>query len=135
MKTSSVKYGLKMRVKIIIVFFIILQFGGICFAQHKKKYASPPNVGYSKEPLSFYQTLLQTWCDGMLAQQVNGGSDDGGLFSPSHQFVNGRCGDAVYPFLTMYHITGNIKYKTAAIKVFQWSEANVSQPDGSWTNT
>lgn len=78
--------------------------------------------------------MLQTWCDGMINLQINGGPDDGGIFSPSHQFVNGRCGDAIYPFLTMYKLTGKEKYKTAAIKVFNWSEAHVSQEDGSWIN-
>lgn len=81
-----------------------------------------------------YQSLLQTWCDAMIDRQVQGGEDDGGIFSKSHQFVHGRCGDAVYPFLVMFKLTGNEKYRTAARRVFNWSETHVSQPDGSWIN-
>lgn len=70
----------------------------------------------------------------MLALQVQSGTDEGGIFCAAHQFVHGRCGDAVYPLLTLFKLTGAEKYRTAARKVYNWSENHVSQPDGSWTN-
>ncbi|MBC8154371.1 MAG: hypothetical protein H7Z72_15815 [Bacteroidetes bacterium] len=83
---------------------------------------------------SAYQAQLQTWCDGLIAIQVKGGDDAGGIFCNAHQFSHGRCGDALYPFLTLFKLTGQEKYRTAARNVFNWSEAHVSQPDGSWLN-
>ncbi len=83
---------------------------------------------------SIYTSVLKTWCNGLIAHQVKEGSDAGGIFCPSHQFVHGRCGDIVYPLITMYNITREKKYLEAADKVFNWSESHISQPDGSWTN-
>lgn len=81
-----------------------------------------------------YYQLLKTWCDALLALQVKSGNDEGGILSPASQFCLGRGGEVVYPFLSMYDITGDEKYKTAALKAYYWSEKYVSQPDGSWTN-
>jgi hypothetical protein len=41
--------------------------------------------------------------------------------------------DAVYPFLHLAATTGQDKFLTAAIRVMEWAEHNVSQEDGSWT--
>ncbi len=87
-----------------------------------------------KQQSSLYQTQLKIWCDALLKLQYKTGSDEGGIFCESHQLVHGRCGDAVYPFLTLFKLTGEEKYRTAARKVYRWSEAHVSQPDGSWLN-
>lgn len=65
---------------------------------------------------------------------MQNGNDEGGIFCEAHQLVHGRCGDAVYPFLALFSITGEEKYLTAARKVYQWSEDHVSQKDGSWVN-
>lgn len=48
--------------------------------------------------------------------------------------MHGGCGDDVYLFLTSYKITGNEKCHTAVRKVYQWSEAQVLQKEGSWIN-
>jgi len=48
--------------------------------------------------------------------------------------IHGRCGDAVYPFLRMARSTGNSKYLDAALRVYEWTEQQVSRPDGSWVN-
>ena len=80
--------------------------------------------------------LLKDWCDGMLAQQINDPSDPvrhGGLACPSCDFIHGRCWEALYPFMHLAKATGEKKYLTAAIKLFDWSK-NVSGSDGRWTN-
>lgn len=128
------------KTKLVILFYGGLWCCQLTHAQEKnnllqpKKYRQHTGGTALQRSPSGYRALLQTWCNGLLFLQVNGGPDDGGIFSPSHRFVNGRCGDAVYPFLTLYHLTGNNRYRKAAIKVFNWSEAHVSQPDGSWVN-
>jgi len=86
---------------------------------------------------NLYSTLLQSWCDGLLKHQVTGIADPalhGAFLCPSCAMVHGRCGDAVYPLLRVAHTTGDSKYLHAALMVHDWSEQNVSHPDGSWTN-
>lgn len=86
---------------------------------------------------NLYSTLLQSWCDGLLAHQVIDIANPalhGAFLCPSCAMIHGRCGDAVYPLLRVAHTTGDSKYLRAAIMVHDWSELNVSHPDGSWTN-
>ena len=86
---------------------------------------------------NLYTTLLQSWCDGLLAHQVidiETPALHGALLCPSCAMIHGRCGDAVYPLLRVAHTTGDSKYLRAAIMVHDWSEQNVSHADGSWTN-
>jgi len=104
----------------------------IATAADKKKEAAanPTNA-------NLYSQLLQTWCDGLIARQVTAFRDPalyGGLLCPACTLIHGRCGDAVYPLLRMAHSTGNSKYTQAAILVHEWSEQQVSRPDGSWVN-
>ena len=82
------------------------------------------------------EALLKRWCDGMLAQQMDAPDDPtthGALGCPACGRIHGRCMDAVYPFVHMAKKTGEEKYLTAAIRVMEWAEHNVAQPDGSWT--
>jgi len=82
------------------------------------------------------QSLLKTWGDGMLAHQIDSPHDlttHGALGCPACDRIHGRCMDAVYPFVHLAKTTGEEKYLTAAIRVMEWAENNVSQPDGSWT--
>ena len=84
-----------------------------------------------------YAGLLKTWCDGLIARQITGLRDSafyGGLLCQSCALIHGRCGDAVYPLLKMAHTTGDLKYVRAAKLVHEWSQAQVSRPDGSWVN-
>jgi hypothetical protein len=82
---------------------------------------------------AFLSELLKQWCDGMLACQVTDSNTDdfGVLKCPACTVTHSRCMDAVYPFLKMAKMTGDKKYTTAAINVFN-SAKNVSQPDGAW---
>lgn len=80
--------------------------------------------------------LLRDWCDGMLAARINAPSDrtrHGALDCPGCNFIHGRCMDAVYPFLHMAKVTGEEKYLTAGIEVFEWAD-NVTLETGAWTN-
>ncbi len=84
-----------------------------------------------------YSSLLKTWCDGLIARQITAMRDPafyGGLLCPACAIIHGRCGDAVYPLLKMAHSTGDEKYVRAAKLVHEWSQAQVSWPDGSWIN-
>jgi hypothetical protein len=86
---------------------------------------------------SLTKSLLVDWCDGMLRWQIDAPEDlsrHGALACPACTHIHGRCSDAVYPFMHLTHVTGDKKYLDAAIKVYDWAEHNVSQPDGSWTN-
>ncbi len=83
------------------------------------------------------KNLLVDWCDGMIAHQIDDPDNPalhGGLACPACPRIHGRCSDALYPFLHLANVTGDQKYLTAAIDVYDWAENNVSQPDGSWTN-
>ena len=94
-------------------------------------------VAQSKSPTNLYADLLTTWCDGMIARQVTAMREPalfGGLLCPACVLIHGRCGDAVYPFLRVARSTGNSKYLDAAIRVHEWTEQQVSRPDGSWVN-
>lgn len=84
-----------------------------------------------------YSTLLKTWCDALIARQIVAMRDPafyGGLLCPACALIHGRCGDAVYPLLNGAHSTGDEKYVRAAKLVHEWSETQVSRPDGSWIN-
>ncbi|WP_273445491.1 hypothetical protein [Neolewinella agarilytica] len=82
------------------------------------------------------ENLLKKWCDGMLSMQIDQPDDltvHGALGCPACDHIHGRCMDSVYPFVHMARKTGEERYLTAAIRVMEWAENNVSQSDGSWT--
>src|SRR5579862_6374801 len=84
-----------------------------------------------------YSDLLLNWCDGLVARQVTSldmPAYKGGFLCAACGLIHGRCGDAVYPLLRTARSTGDQRYVRAAIDVHNWSEHNVSRPDGSWVN-
>jgi len=99
--------------------------------------ALPALENQTQAPTNLYAELLQTWCDGLLARQQTAIHEPalyGGLLCPACALIHGRCGDAVYPLLRMARTTGDSKYVQAALRVYEWSEKQVSRPDGSWVN-
>jgi hypothetical protein len=79
-------------------------------------------------------SLLTTWCDGLLALQVNTPMNPdrhGGLACPACEVIHGRSFDAIYPLLHVAHATGEAKYLEAAIRVQSWAES-LSLPNGCW---
>jgi hypothetical protein len=96
-----------------------------------------PSPRFTPPTADLYSTLLQTWCDGLLAHQVSAIQDPalrGSLLCPACTLIHGRCADAIYPLLRIAHSTGNSKYLHSALLVYEWSERQVSQADGSWIN-
>lgn len=59
---------------------------------------------------------------------------NGFMKCPATETVHARLQDAVYPLFFMAKSTGDGKYLKAGINAFEWSDHNVSLPDGSWTN-
>ncbi|QEG22889.1 hypothetical protein [Mariniblastus fucicola] len=83
------------------------------------------------------KSLLVDWCDGMIRRQINEPDNPklhGALACPACDHIHGRCSDALYPFLHLANVTGDAKYTTAAIDVYNWAEHNVKNDDGSWRN-
>jgi hypothetical protein len=90
-----------------------------------------------REDYHLYFRLLTRWCDALINLQVTDRTFPGlygGILCPACSRVHGRIGDAVYPFMRMASLTGKRKYIDAAVRVMEWSENNVSFPDGSWVN-
>jgi hypothetical protein len=86
---------------------------------------------------NLYAELVRTWCDGLLAHQITELPDpalSGGLLCPACGLIHGRCADAVYPLLHVAQITGDDKYLRGALRIYDWSERQVSRSDGSWIN-
>jgi len=86
---------------------------------------------------NLYSELVKTWCDGLLGYQVKEPHDPalaGGLLCPACGLIHGRCADAVYPLLHMAHTTGQSRYLEGAQLIYDWTERQVSRPDGSWVN-
>jgi hypothetical protein len=84
-----------------------------------------------------YETLLKTWCDGLVRWQVTGLEGEGangGFLCPGCGMIHGRVADTVYPLLRMARTSGDARYVRAAKAAQAWSEHNVSRPDGSWVN-
>ena len=86
--------------------------------------------------LQLYNGLLEQWCNALVDLQSTDISPvlKGGFMCPSCKFIHGRSADAVLPLLYMADRTQKQKYLDAAIRVYDWAEYNVSQPDGSWIN-
>lgn len=83
-----------------------------------------------------YYELLKNWCDGLLKYQLHLPGQkrfDGALLCPACTVIHGRCHDAVYPLLYMADVTGEDKYKEAALRLFDWGE-NMVCDDGSFYN-
>lgn len=96
-----------------------------------------PKETHSLAYKTLVENLLKEWCDGMMAVQVIDPSNSkihGMLTCPACDEIHARSMDAVYPFFYLAKSTGEQKYLEAGIALFEWS-ANVTNPDGSWTNT
>ena len=84
--------------------------------------------------------LLSEWCHGLRrlqAKDQGNRESDGAIYCPACHRIHGRCFEAMYPFLYMAHWEEPDQKKEwidAADRLFQWAQANVSQPDGSFLN-
>ena len=70
--------------------------------------------------------LMQTWCDALLAYQVEEFSTEylhGSLLCPACHIIHGRCADLAYPLVTLWAQTGREAYLRAAVELVDWTEA------------
>lgn len=108
--------------KKLVIAFSVLALGASAFAADTAKSA---------------EKLLITWCDGMIAHQLDWPKDkalDGGMICPACGLLHGRICDAVFGFVTAWKLTGDAKYLKAAEKAVDWTEANMLRPDGYYMN-
>ena len=101
---------------------------------HEEEGVSGPDPASGE---NLYAELVKIWCDGLLAHQIAELHDPalaGGFLCPACALIHGRCADAVYPLLHVAQTTGDNKYLHAALRVYDWSECQVSRSDGSWVN-
>jgi hypothetical protein len=83
------------------------------------------------------EQLLQTWCRALIKYQVKDIKSTGlkgGLLSPAYARIEGRCAEAVYPFLYLADKNNDSDYLEASIQLINWAENNVIFADGSWVN-
>ena len=80
--------------------------------------------------------LMKTWCDTLLSYAVKSDSPylDGALLCPACHVVHGRIADLAFPLTVLYVKTGERHYLDTADKLIDWTEFNLSRPDGSWRN-
>ncbi len=84
-----------------------------------------------------YQVLLKEWLDALINLQISGTNNsrlDGALLCPACCTIHGRCGDAIYPLVYMYSLTGDKKYLDSADALFEWTEANMIVAGGGYNN-
>lgn len=81
--------------------------------------------------------LLLEWCQKMLYLQVTRPGlkgITGGILCPACARIHGRSLDAFYPFLWAADIQKDERFLEAAFLLYEWAEACVSMPDGSYRN-
>lgn len=90
-----------------------------------------------KDPLrALADNLLADWCNGLRNLQIKSGPKERlcGIKCPACDFIHGRIGDAVYPFLCVAKRRKDSDMLDSGIMLYDWMENNVSQSDGSWIN-
>lgn len=80
--------------------------------------------------------LLKSWCDTLLTYRVSLPHPllDGALLCPVCHVVHGRIADLVFPLSLLYVRTGEHRYLEAADTLLDWTDRNLSRPDGSLRN-
>lgn len=80
--------------------------------------------------------LMKRWCDKLLSYRVSLPDRllDGALLCPACHIVHGRIADLTFPLTQIYVRSGEGRYLEAADRLIDWSEENLSRPDGSWRN-
>ena len=77
--------------------------------------------------------LLTRWCDALVAYQVKEHFDPcvlGSFPCPACGLAHGRTGDAAYPLLCAYSLTGRKEFLDAAVLAVDWSERMMVRADG-----
>ena len=82
-------------------------------------------------------SLMKKWCDRLLDFTVSSTRSpytDGGIICPACHVIHGRIGELALPLTVLWDKTGQTKYLDAASSLVEWSQFNLSRPDGSWRN-
>ncbi|MCQ2402159.1 MAG: hypothetical protein MJ202_00315 [Lentisphaeria bacterium] len=82
-------------------------------------------------------SLLQRWCDALIAYQVQKHADPrvrGALLCPACGAQHGRIGDMVLPMTCLWRITGESRYLEAACLALDWLECTMLRPDQGYRN-
>jgi hypothetical protein len=89
-----------------------------------------------------YKTTLLTLCETLISTQINSPDDvnSGALICPSSNPddhpLHSRAAEAVYPFAVAWKLTGDIKYRDAAIKLGNWLiklQETSGEKTGGWS--
>lgn len=80
--------------------------------------------------------LMKLWCDTLLTYRVSSPHTllDGALLCPVCHVIHGRIADLAYPLTLLYARSGDKRYLDAADQLIDWTDKNLSRPDGSWRN-
>ncbi len=80
--------------------------------------------------------LMKTWCDTLLTYKVSSPHTllDGSLLCPVCHVVHGRIADMAFPLALLYVKTGEERYLKEADSLLDWTDRNLSRPDGSLRN-
>lgn len=80
--------------------------------------------------------LMKLWCDTLLTYRVSSPHTllDGALLCPVCHVIHGRIADLAYPLTLLYARSGDRRYLDAADQLIDWTDKNLSRPDGSWRN-
>lgn len=80
--------------------------------------------------------LMKLWCDTLLKYRVESFSPllNGALLCPACHVIHGRIADLVLPLTLLYVHTNEIEYLNAADSLLNWTDINLSRPDGSVRN-
>lgn len=80
--------------------------------------------------------LTKQWCDALLLHTVRTDSPytDGALLCPACHVLHGRVADLCLPLTLLWAEEGEARYLDAADRLIDWSEYNLTNPDGLWRN-
>lgn len=84
-----------------------------------------------------YFDLLKLWCDSLIEYQITEHKNEafiGGILCPACMGIHGRIGDAMYPFVFVYSVTGDRKYYDCARLLFKWTMKNMLREKGQIIN-
>lgn len=114
--------------------FLKAALGAAAFAGASGLRSEPAGGGDELRGLA--HSLLRKWCGALEGLQIKSGPREmlGGIRCPACDFIHGRIGDAVYPFLSLARRDGDSRMLDAGMALYDWMENNVSRPDGSWIN-
>ena len=92
-------------------------------------------ICYNSNMADKYRDLLIEWCDALLRAQITDKKSEffGAFRCESCAFPHGRADNAIYPFVSAYHLTGDRKYLAAAERLLSFRK-KLTKPSGAVQN-